>query len=484
LLLQVGGNAQLRGRRARAALLALRQRGVAVEAGGLDSLDAQQVGEGDLEAVMGAGLEGQQEEEGMEVEEQQEEQQEQQQEEEEPDLWAPPAKKRQLPDGGGELSWWPTSPCLRCGCAWWRGVSWEAPCGRCGWDCHAGGYAHLAEPLPGRHQAAYDAFVAHIEQGSTPEWHASVALLPAAGGCGRGGEASSSSSSSSSSEVLALFQPPAHTKELAAGRRAWFYADIPCLRCGCPWWLGEGWEVPCARCGVLETYGYAGVAEPLPHLEELYEQHCALVAQGTTPAWQGPPGLVAAAAAPGVFDPPAGAGPRELAGTGLEMCFYANNPCLLCGCPWWLGHGLHAPCARCGAEAFGYDEESGHPLPEHVQAYQQHMAQVRQGGVPGWDGPLGEALAGQEVEEGLFEPPELVRELPGGVQGHFFPQAPCLSCGCPWWLGEGWEVPCARCGVTATEFGYSDGQPLPEHEQVFEYFCQEIEQGRTPPWLG
>lgn len=24
---------------------------------------------------------------------------------------------------------------------------------------------------------------------------------------------------------------------------------MPCLRCGCPWWLGEDWDARCARCG-------------------------------------------------------------------------------------------------------------------------------------------------------------------------------------------------------------------------------------------
>jgi hypothetical protein len=54
-----------------------------------------------------------------------------------------------------------------------------------------------------------------------------------------------------------------------------------------------------------------------------------------------------------------------------------------------------------------------------------------------WDPPSGKAAkAGAKRKMG-----------PGkGTTAIYWPRMPCLSCGCPWWLGEDWDARCARCG--------------------------------------
>lgn len=48
----------------------------------------------------------------------------------------------------------------------------------------------------------------------------------------------------------------AATKIFPDGQTGHFFADMPCLECGSPWWFGESWESKCANCGADDrTYG-------------------------------------------------------------------------------------------------------------------------------------------------------------------------------------------------------------------------------------
>lgn len=67
-----------------------------------------------------------------------------------------------------------------------------------------------------------------------------------------------------------------------------YYPRMPCLRCGCPWWLGEDWDARCARCGWdCEEEGYDDDSHPLPALKSTWQRFTASVRRGKTPPWEG-----------------------------------------------------------------------------------------------------------------------------------------------------------------------------------------------------
>jgi hypothetical protein len=67
------------------------------------------------------------------------------------------------------------------------------------------------------------------------------------------------------------------------------------------------------------------------------------------------------------------------------------------------------------------------------------------------------------------------------VSAVYWPRMPCLSCGCPWWLGEDWDASCARCGWTCEDDGYDDdSNPLPEYRERYGAITAALKQGRTP----
>ncbi|KAF8071330.1 yciC [Scenedesmus sp. PABB004] len=130
------------------------------------------------------------------------------------------------------------------------------------------------------------------------------------------------------------------------------------------------------------------------------------------------------------------------------------------------------------------------------------QTQARQaGGDAGDVGDAGDATSsGAELWDppaGAAAKPGAKRRLPaaavhgGGVGGRrgratavFWPRMPCLSCGCPWWLGEDWDATCARCGWSCEEGGYDDDSaPLPQHAERFAAIAAELKAGRTPSGL-
>lgn len=201
-----------------------------------------------------------------------------------------------------------------------------------------------------------------------------------------------------------------------------------------------------------------------------------------------------------MWDPPAGYATSRP--PVPSACCWPDTPCLLCGSPWWLGDSWWAPCARCGwAQAAGAYKGRAEPREGHSrEVYELFMAEIRQGRTPAWRGAMWpDAIAAQEAAgdaaERLWDPaapsePECgpVLILPGGRgAAQFWPDMPCLSCGCPWWMGEGWDAPCARCGWAQAYTAYDqyyDQQPLPEYRETYDRFRAQIEQGHTPEWGG
>ena len=74
---------------------------------------------------------------------------------------------------------------------------------------------------------------------------------------------------------------------MPGGRTGHFWPKMPCLRCGCPWWLGEDWDARCARCGWdCEKDGYDDASQPLPQFKARWESYRATIQSGRTPVWK------------------------------------------------------------------------------------------------------------------------------------------------------------------------------------------------------
>jgi hypothetical protein len=59
---------------------------------------------------------------------------------------------------------------------------------------------------------------------------------------------------------------------------------MPCLKCGCPWWLGEDWDAKCARCAWdCLSSGYDDDSQPLPPYRKKWEAFTAAIRAGNTP---------------------------------------------------------------------------------------------------------------------------------------------------------------------------------------------------------
>ncbi|KAF6262136.1 CobW/HypB/UreG, nucleotide-binding domain-containing protein [Scenedesmus sp. NREL 46B-D3] len=101
--------------------------------------------------------------------------------------------------------------------------------------------------------------------------------------------ASSSSSSSSTRKPTTSKAGGSSSKaggsSGAAAVSAVYWPRMPCLACGCPWWLGEDWDAACARCGwTCEDGGYDDDSNPLPQYRERYAAITAVLKQGRTPS--------------------------------------------------------------------------------------------------------------------------------------------------------------------------------------------------------
>ncbi len=45
------------------------------------------------------------------------------------------------------------------------------------------------------------------------------------------------------------YAKPGTYKQFGPRGRGVYWPRMPCLRCGCPWWLGEDWDAECIRWG-------------------------------------------------------------------------------------------------------------------------------------------------------------------------------------------------------------------------------------------
>lgn len=58
---------------------------------------------------------------------------------------------------------------------------------------------------------------------------------------------------------------------------------MPCLQCGCPWWLGEDWDACCVRCAwSCERDGYDDDSQPLPAFRKKWKHYTQLIQSGVT----------------------------------------------------------------------------------------------------------------------------------------------------------------------------------------------------------
>ncbi|GLI65239.1 hypothetical protein VaNZ11_008724, partial [Volvox africanus] len=81
---------------------------------------------------------------------------------------------------------------------------------------------------------------------------------------------------------------PGARKQFGPRGRGVFWPRMPCLRCGCPWWLGEDWDAECVRCGWdCEADGYDDDSNPLPAFKAKYDTFTAALREGRTPVWRG-----------------------------------------------------------------------------------------------------------------------------------------------------------------------------------------------------
>ncbi|KAK3248483.1 hypothetical protein CYMTET_42054 [Cymbomonas tetramitiformis] len=95
-------------------------------------------------------------------------------------------------------------------------------------------------------------------------------------------------------EDASVYDPPPDkplkggVRRVIKGQKAVLYPKMPCLKCGCPWWQGEGWEAHCIRCGWdCETGGYDDDSQPLPAFKGRWKRYREYILKGKTAPWKG-----------------------------------------------------------------------------------------------------------------------------------------------------------------------------------------------------
>ncbi|BDA42376.1 probable metal chaperone YciC at N-terminal half [Coccomyxa sp. Obi] len=127
-------------------------------------------------------------------------------------------------------------------------------------------------------------------EGSNGHEEGSAKGMSVAGGSAAGAERRAEESACSSSSV---FDPPAGkearagaTRIMPGGNTGFFWPKMPCLKCGCPWWLGEDWDAKCARCAWdCQSSGYDDDSQPLPPYRKKWEAFTAAIRTGKTPEY-------------------------------------------------------------------------------------------------------------------------------------------------------------------------------------------------------
>lgn len=107
---------------------------------------------------------------------------------------------------------------------------------------------------------------------------------------------SSPAASSGSTEVSPVsYDPPADKLNARGGSvkrtfpgkgKGLYHPKMPCLQCGCPWWLGDDWDATCVRCNwCAESDGYDDDSIPLPEFKEKWTLFRRCILAGKTPAY-------------------------------------------------------------------------------------------------------------------------------------------------------------------------------------------------------
>lgn len=92
-----------------------------------------------------------------------------------------------------------------------------------------------------------------------------------------------------------LYDPPkgkqnrsGSTKLTPDGKLVHYFPNMPCLRCGNPWWTSDDWDALCVRCKWnCLTGGYDDNSKPLPQHKAVWQKYVDSIKSGITPAWKG-----------------------------------------------------------------------------------------------------------------------------------------------------------------------------------------------------
>ena len=92
-----------------------------------------------------------------------------------------------------------------------------------------------------------------------------------------------------------LYDPPkgkqnrsGSTKLTSDGKIVHYFPNMPCLRCGNPWWTSDDWDALCIRCKWnCLTGGYDDNSKPLPQHKAVWQKYVDSIKAGITPTWKG-----------------------------------------------------------------------------------------------------------------------------------------------------------------------------------------------------
>jgi hypothetical protein len=96
-------------------------------------------------------------------------------------------------------------------------------------------------------------------------------------------------------QETSLYDPPqgkqnrsGTTKLTPDGKMIHYFPNMPCLKCGNPWWSSDDWDAVCVRCRWdCLTGGYDDNSKPLPEHKAVWSKYVESIKAGITPQWKG-----------------------------------------------------------------------------------------------------------------------------------------------------------------------------------------------------
>lgn len=96
-------------------------------------------------------------------------------------------------------------------------------------------------------------------------------------------------------QETSLYDPPqgkqnrsGTTKLTPDGKMIHYFPNMPCLKCGNPWWSSDDWDALCVRCRWdCLTGGYDDNSKPLPEHKAVWSKYVESIKAGITPQWKG-----------------------------------------------------------------------------------------------------------------------------------------------------------------------------------------------------